>query len=378
MEGNIFTTGRGVGSRSGRRRQRLGTGPPGGGCGAGICFHIEAFMLSLLTRGIEMTILFAMKPNSFVSGEIEKLKKEFPGHRFIVETAEDALLPEVDVIFGSKVEREVIEKAVNLKLLIVPIVGVDHMPLGILRERRVRVANSHGNAESVAERAFALILSFYGRIVEFHNDLRNGLWHGFWVDKGLEDTWTSINGKSCAILGAGEIGAVLARYLAPFGGRIIGLRRSVPPVLPPGFDMITTSLEEAVAEGEIVVSVLPLTAETKGVIDGSILSRMKGKLLVNVGRGEVIEEEALYRALTDGTLMGAAIDTWYTYPAKGKTEGAPSRFPIHTLPNVVLSPHTAGFTREAAKLNMEQGFENLRRYLASGDLLYEVNIALGY
>jgi phosphoglycerate dehydrogenase-like enzyme len=325
-----------------------------------------------------MDILFADKINSFLDGEIRKLTREFPDHRFLTGSLSPEELGGIDVLFGSRVEREIIEKATSLKLLVVPIVGVDHMPLDLLRGRNVRVANSHGNAESVAERAFAMILAFYGRIIEYHNDLRNGVWHGFWIDRGMEDTWTSIRGKSCCILGAGEIGAVLARYLAPFGGRIVGLRRSLPRETPAGFDAITTSLDEALDQGEIVVSVLPLTAETRGLIGKAAFARMQGKLFVNVGRGGVVDEEALYQALVTGILRGAAIDTWYAYPDKGKTEGFPSRFPIHTLPNVVLSPHTAGFTREAARLNVEQGLANLRRFLSGKELLYEVDLSLGY
>jgi len=91
---------------------------------------------------------------------------------------------------------------------------------------------------------------------------------------------------------------------------------------------------------------LPLTKETHHLINKEIISQMQGKFLVNVGRGQIIEEEALYYALKNGILAGAAIDTWYLYPDSDHAVQLPSRYPIHTFKNVVISPHVGGFTIE--------------------------------
>ena len=325
-----------------------------------------------------MKVLFIEKMNSYLEKEIKNLRADFPDTEFLTGPPSEDLVRTADVLFGSKIDSALIKEAESLKLIVVPIVGVDRLPFDVLRKRNVRVANSHGNALSVAERGLAMILAFFGRIVEYHNDLKNLIWHGFWVDKGLEDTWTSIIGKKVAVLGAGEIGSCLADMLKPFNCEIIGFKRKPVTSLPPNYSKMTTSLSEALIEGDIIVNLLPLTDSTKGLLSKEILLSIKDKFLLNLGRGEVIDEQGLYEALRTGVLLGAGIDTWYTYPAKGKAEGPPSRYPIHTLPNVILSPHTAGFTIQAAKLNMEQGIENLRRFLKRGELMYEVDIDSGY
>jgi phosphoglycerate dehydrogenase-like enzyme len=91
-----------------------------------------------------------------------------------------------------------------------------------------------------------------------------------------------------------------------------------------------------------------------------------------------VDEEGLYRALRDGVLAGAAIDTWYAYPPKGATEGFPSRFPIHELPNVVLSPHVAGSTWEAVEMNAVQTLENVAEWLDTGTCRSRVDLKANY
>ena len=99
--------------------------------------------------------------------------------------------------------------------------------------------------------------------------------------------------------------------------------------------------------------------------------------MVNVGRGPLVEEEALYRALLGNKLAGAALDVWYTYP-EGRTTGAPSRFPIHTLKNVVISPHLGGFTKDALRGDIDSSFSNLAGYLTTGKLINEVMLDREY
>jgi len=119
---------------------------------------------------------------------------------------------------------------------------------------------------------------------------------------------------------------------------VYGWRRKKDAEVPEHFDAVLPSLKEVLDIAEIVFITLPATSETEGLISKDHLMSMKGKFLVNVGRGSIVDEEGLYEALKSGVLKGAALDTWYTYPTTG-VKGAPSRFPIHTLPNVVLSPH---------------------------------------
>jgi len=152
------------------------------------------------------------------------------------------------------------------------------------------------------------------------------------VGRGAEDEWDTIFRRRCVILGTGAIGSALGLLLKAFHCEVIGFRLHADAPLPAGFDRVEGNLSTALEGAEIVISTLPLTAGTRGLIGEAELETMRGAFLVNVGRGEVIDEEALYMALKDGILGGAGLDVWYNYPKPGQTRGAPSRFPIHELP----------------------------------------------
>ena len=306
---------------------------------------------------------------------LESLAAEFPEHEFVAAPAEArAAIPQLDGILASRLEREVYEAATSLKAVFVPFTGLNQLPADLLLERKVRVFNVHGNAESVAECAIAMTLAFYGRTIEFHNDLRDRIWHGFWVGKGSEDEWSSIYRRPCAVFGVGAIGVAIARILKAFDCPVVGYRRhtGLPP--PPYFDRIETDLRTAVEEAELLFVALPLTPASNGLFTKELLLGARGKFLVNVGRGPVVDEEGLYLALKEGILKGAAIDTWYNYPQEGAVEGSPSRFPIHRLPNVVLSPHIGGSSREAGPLSREQTIANIAAWLRGESTEREVDL----
>jgi len=319
-----------------------------------------------------------MPPRSVWDARIEALRSDFPQHRFLL-----GLKPgspeaaELDVMLAGILPKESYLASPRLKAIFQAFTGINHLPVRELADRGVHVFNVHSNAFDVAERALALTLAFYGRIVEFHNDLAKGLWHGMWVGAGSEDRWDSLSRKTCAILGTGAIGTELALLLKAFSCKVLGWRRRTGQALPEGFDEVVGDLEEAVARAEIVFVTLPETALTVGLLTKKILASMKGKVLVNVGRGSIVDEEGLYLALKDGVLKGAAIDTWYSYPKTGK-RGAPSAFPIHELPNVILSPHVGGSTNQASLRAVDVTIENIRSYLEKGRCGNEADLGAMY
>mgnify|MGYP004702690855 CR=1 FL=1 len=327
-----------------------------------------------------MNIGFCVPMNDSWSSAIAAIEPGLEGKAHLVKGVQESLahFNELDAVVANPLDISYFEGSKRLKTLFVPFVGVNHLPAELLLARGVSVFNCHGNAESVAERALALTLAGFGRIIEFHNDLARGIWHGFWVNKGKEDFWHSIYRKRCAILGAGAIGQALAGLLKAFGCSVSGYRRRLETQLPPGFDTMSSDLETAVAAAEIVFVTLPLTELTKGLVDARIMAIMKGAYLVNVGRGGVVVEADLYQALINGTLSGAALDVWYTYPEKGRTDGWPSRFPFQELPNVVLSPHVAGSTHEAADMNVIQTVENVERWALTGEARHRVDLKASY
>ena len=326
-----------------------------------------------------MKIVFYTGLNRLWLERIEELKSEFDHAEFVTERKRvDGEVEDAHAIVGGHIPPELIQRAGNLIMIFVPFAGIDALPLDQIKARGIRISNSHGNAPYVAERAIAMALAFYGRIIDYHNDLRNAKWHGYTVKKGVSDSWNSLQGRTCAILGTGEIGCNIARLLKAFGCTTIGFKKHQANRRPEYFDEITLTLNEALEEGELIFISLPLTDETRGMLSPENLASLKGKVLINVGRGEIVDEEGLYRSLKAGILKGAGIDVWYTYPRDREMEVHPSRFPIHELPNVVLSPHIAGFTPQAAELNIEQSIENIRSYLRTGSPLFEVDLELMY
>jgi phosphoglycerate dehydrogenase-like enzyme len=322
-----------------------------------------------------MTIGSFMPLGSIWTERLTALASEFPEHELVIDPDQArAALPRLDAILALRLEREVYEAARALKAVFVPFTGLNHLPVDLLLARGARAFNAHGNAESVAQCAIAMTLAFYGRTIEFHDDLRMKKWHGFWVGKGAEDQWSSIYGRPCAVFGVGAIGSAIARILKAFDCPVLGYRRRADSPPPPFFDRIETDLRAAADAAELLFVALPLTPATKGLFTKELLLSMRGKFLVNVGRGAIVDEEGLYLALAGGALKGAAIDTWYEYPPAGSTEGSPSRFPIHELPNVVLSPHVGGSSHEAAGLNMEETLSNIRDWLAGSRCANEVNL----
>jgi len=321
-----------------------------------------------------MKILIDLKYNSYLEKKIRAIRRNHPKVEIYTDV-ERAPIEEIEVFMGGTLPTAALKAASALKLIQVHYTGVNHLPLGLLKKRGVRVMNTHGGSDWVAEKAVGLLLAFLGRVAEFHHDLKQERWHGFVIGAGLEDSWTSVRGKTVGILGTGSVGLGCANLLKPFGCKLMGFRKSAIPLDP--FEEISTDIDLVLTNSDIVINTLPLTNETRGLLSSERLMEMGGKILINVGRGPVIDEEGLYRALSGNVLVGAALDTWYTYP-EGRTIGAPSRFPIHNLKNVLLSPHVGGFTKDALRANIDDSFDNLNAFLADGSLRSEVSLEEEY
>jgi phosphoglycerate dehydrogenase-like enzyme len=182
-----------------------------------------------------------------------------------------------------------------------------------------------------------------------------------------------LEGSRLAILGAGPIGANLARKAAALGQRVRVLRRDASrpvngaeAVLPP------EELEGLLAWADFVVLALPLTAETRGLIGEKALAAMRPTAhLINVGRGELLEDDALVRALERGVIAGAALDVFVDEPL-------PAVHPFWALPNLVLTPHVSGYTPDYLHKVLALFEENLERFLAGKPLRNVVDKRLGY
>ncbi|QTA37878.1 hydroxyacid dehydrogenase [Thermosipho ferrireducens] len=312
-----------------------------------------------------MKILVLTKINDYLKSKMEDLGKKYNISWIVVPGKEvNTVLPEIDAIVAGYVAPEQIEIAKNLKAIFVPWAGADMLPWDVIKKKGVFVANSHGNGKIVAERALALALTLTARVVEYHNDLLKGIWHGFAVGFKKEDLWFSLQNKNVAILGTGTIGRHLAKLLRGFGCKIIGFKRVFKEIKD--FDLITTSIESAIKDAHVVFVTLPLTKETYHIINKKVLLLMKNKFLINVGRGELIEEKALYKALENKILAGYASDVWYNYPGKEKSVVLPFNYPIHKFKNVVISPHVGGYTIEGQEGRIDELIENIEHFIMKG------------
>lgn len=329
-------------------------------------------------QGVVMRIGSFMPVHSVWGKHLDQLKKEFPEHEFLSGLTDSSTeAATLDIILAGRLEHATYLASPALSAVFQPFTGINHLPLAEFAQRGVRVFNVHANAFDVAERALAMTLAFYGRLIEFHNDLRQDLWHGFWVRAGAEDNWDSLYGRTCAILGTGAIGVELAKLLKAFSCTVYGWRRNITKGAPEGFDMVLSDLQETISKAEIIFIALPATPLTEGLLSHEILLSMKDKFLVNVGRGSIVDEAGLYEALEKKILKGAAIDTWYTYPPVGKV-GAPSRFPINKLPQVILSPHVGGSTNQATLKAVDVTIANIRDYLRTGTCRNEADLSAMY
>ncbi len=289
-------------------------------------------------------------------------------------------LASADVLIAAPKPREVLDRASLLKLHIVPFAGVNRAPLTWYEDRGVLLASSHGNARTVAERAVALLYAAAGRMVEFDRGLRRGCWHRREDRVSPFEYWRSIAGGRIAVLGTGEIGRTVAEYLSPIAGEIVGFNRSGNDPSA-SFAAVTQDIEEALRGAIAVISTLPLTDKTRGLLTPAGLAMTDRAVFINVGRAEVVVEEDLYRALTDGTLYAAGLDTWYRYPDPPWDEGEnamPASLPFHELDNVVLSPHAASHTESGKQGQLIGALELLEEFLDSGAVARTVVPGPGY
>lgn len=172
-------------------------------------------------------------------------------------------------------------------------------------------------------------------------------------------------GTTLTIIGYGRIGREVARRAKVFGQRVLAIKSHPDPALAEqdGLAFLggPSEIPSVVAEADYVVVSAPLTAETEGLIGASVIARMKPTAyLINVGRGPIVAEEPLYRALRDRRIAGAALDVWYTYPPVGEL-APPSRYPFQTLSNVIMTPHIAGWTHGTVNRRMEFIAANIQR-----------------
>jgi phosphoglycerate dehydrogenase-like enzyme len=336
-----------------------------------------------------ISILFLWKPEDNLLDYISQGLKDFINIDFLIVEKDSAeqnikeFYTKADIIIGWKPNEEYIKNAKNLKLFVNPGAGVKHL-IKLFRElntdRKITLVNGHGNSYFTAQHGVALLLSLFNKIIPHHNWLKEGKWR-------LGDNEAAsipLRERKIGLLGYGAINKKVHKFLSGFDVEFHLLKRSwktdedvnTKKYLP-------SQLTEFLKEIDTLVIALPETDETRNLIGEKELSLLgKHGVLINIGRGDVVNEEALYNALKNKIISGAAIDVWYNYhpePVNDKKYPYDSeKYPFYELDNIILSPHRAASPFDDLK-RWDEVIENISRF-AKGekDFLNVVDIEKGY
>jgi D-2-hydroxyacid dehydrogenase (NADP+) len=280
----------------------------------------------------------------------------------------DALLADADVIYGLFMPQTMLARAPKLKWVQTMSAGVDRFADTDIWHSPVTLTGVSGiHATPIGEYVLQLMLMFAKKAPEYFKMKAKHEWTRFMP--------TVLRGKTVGIVGLGSIGKEVARLSRTFGMKVIATRRSakqmtraryVDKVYPP------EQLHQLLGESDFVAITLPLTPETRNIIGEAELKAMKpSAYIINIGRGGLIDETALIKALREKTIAGAGLDVTATEPL-------PPDSPLWDLDNIILSPHVSGGMEDYAARATDVFCENLQRYLSGKRLKNIIDKEKGY
>jgi len=245
--------------------------------------------------------------------------------------------------------------------------GVNTVAIGEATKRGIPVGYTPGqNACSVAEHAVMLMLALYRHVVMAHNKI---VGEGRWMKSVLRDMSYELSHKKVGIIGFGNVGRLVAKLLRGFECEIIYYdvyRLSTEKEKQLG--VTYADVDTLVKDADVVSLHAPLTAQTKHLMNESRLKAMKpAAILINTGRGELVDDQALIEVLTSGHLLGAGIDVFEREPID-------QNHPLAKLEKVVLTPHIGGMTVEATESVMREAYQNINSFLLHGEITDVSNI----
>jgi len=267
------------------------------------------------------------------------------------------LAEEADFLLAgwAQIDAAMIAAAKRLRMVQKWGIGVDRIDVEALRRAGIPLAITAGaNAGPVAEHAIMLMLSVLRRLPVVDRALREGRW----LKSEMRATALQLSGKTVGLVGFGNIGRTVALKLAGFDCRILYYDpRPLDRATERAFRVRQASLDQLFAESDVVSLHLPATAETMGLVDGARLQAMKkGAVLINTARGELVDEAALHRALTEGPLSGAGLDAFAQEPPEAGN-------PLLSLDNVVVTPHVGGAAFDNVENTARHALGNLLAFV---------------
>jgi phosphoglycerate dehydrogenase-like enzyme len=261
-----------------------------------------------------------------------------------------------DILVAGRPSLVQLQHSPAMLTLIIPFAGIpaetrelllDHFP-------HLAVYNLHHNAIATAEMAMALLFATAKNLIPADRAIREHDWR----IRYRPNENIILSDRVVLILGYGAVGKNIARMCRAFDMKVQALRRNESSTNDEiGIDIHTMhALDQLLPDSDIIFVALPLTPGTEGLLNQDRIAKLPEHcILVNVARGAVIEERALYEALRTGSLAGAGIDVWYRYPEdeESRPHTAPATFPFHELDNVVMSPHRGGGSRQNEAMRLQ-------------------------
>ncbi len=283
-----------------------------------------------------------------------------------------------DILVAGRPQRDHLEASPNLRALVIPWAGLPDVTHELMRDfPHIAIHNLHHNAAPVAEMSVTLMLAAAKLVVPLDRSLRANDWTPRYR---RPSPIILLEGKTALILGYGAVGQRVAALCRALHMKVVAIRRRV--VTPSPDDIHPPdALHRLLPEANVLIICLPHTPETTGLIGERELALLPpGAVLVNVGRGPIVDEAALYHALREGTLHSAGLDVWYNYPADeaARSHTLPSEYAFHQLDNVVMSPHRAGHCDETEMLRMRHLAALLNAAARGDEMPNRVDLQAGY
>jgi phosphoglycerate dehydrogenase-like enzyme len=343
---------------------RRPAGSPGPGCGPGG-----------VPRAIALSPILSAR---YRPEDLARIVAAAPGARVVMLSHEglaDGPVDDVEVLLHGFLAADAYERllahAPSLRWVHSAAAGVERLLTPAARARGLSITNARGVFSGpIAEYVLMMVLAVSRRLPQL-------------LELQAERTWQPLAARelrdvTLGLVGFGSIGRAVAELAAPFGPRVIAMRRDPTlrpdePPLPPGVELHGPgAFGDLLAASDFVILALPLTVETEDLVDDRALALMKRTAwLVNVARGRLIVDQALLRALREGRLGGAVLDAF-------RDEPLPPTSPFYDLPNVILTPHTSWSSGRVLDRSVELFADNLRRFAAGRPLRNSVDPGAGY
>jgi len=313
---------------------------------------------------------------TFPDWAAEELRQKFPDYEVVKVTSRERAmqeLPDTDVLLTWMVRPEFVSIAKRLRWIHTGMAGLTWILIPEVVNSEILVSNSKGvHAIPIAEHTIGLMLQFSRRLAPCLDDQRSGVWRRREIYES-RTSFTELYGKTLCILGIGAIGAEIARRARAFNMRILGIRKHsvlkvecADAVYPPQM------VNEILPAVDYLIIAAPATDETKGMIDRAQFDRMKRTpFLVNISRGDVINQQALMDALNNERIAGAGLDVFVPDPL-------PDGHPLFSTKNLIITPHVSGVSDMLWRRIMDIWIENIHRFRTGKALINQVDKKRGY